>query len=207
MNTLQKKFYLTIQWSGAQGTAKALMRVITLLCTALFFFHGISASLFLLGFLPYSSRYKTTGWVLVGLIIFHALIVTTEAARNLYLRRTGVLKGRLYVRRNISFFGQRLSGALLLVFILLHIGAYGYTDASGFHLRHFGIFSLFNQTALAALAGIHLASSARPLVISLGIDPAKQPGRVIVAGLWALIAFSMLISFWAAISYYVSFLG
>jgi len=207
MNTLQKKFYLTIRWSGAQGAAKALTRIFALLCTALFFFHGISASLFLLGFLPYSPRYKSTGWILAGLIIFHALIVAAEAARNLYLRRTGVLKGRLYVRQNISFFGQRLSGALLLVFILLHIGAYGYTDASGFHLRHFGIFSLVNQTALAALAGIHLMSSARPLVISLGIDSAKGPGRAIVAGLLALIAFSVLISFWAALSYYASFSG
>ena len=144
---------------------------------------------------------------MVGLIIFHALVVTIEAARNLYLRGTGVLKSRLYVRQNISFYGQRLSGALLLIFIPLHIGAYGYTDASGFHLRHFGIFSLVNQTALVVLAGIHLASSARPLVISLGIDSAKQPGRAIVAGLQALIAFSMLISFWAALSYYAGFSG
>ena len=181
------------------------MPIITGLCVLLYFFHSIAIGLLLLNILPYHPIYKNAGVMLLALILFHLLYHAVKEARKLYLQKTSVIKSRLYVRQNKRYYGQRLSGVLLLIFIFLHFSAYGYSDADGYHVRHFNEYLLFNQLMLIVLAGVHMFLGARSLIISLKVDTAKKPGRIALVVLQLLVVFSIFISCWGVLSYYSSF--
>lgn len=152
---------------------------LALACVLLFFLHGVLSSLFLMQILPFSAVYKRSGWILLILLLVHAAAGIAFMARNIALRRRGNFQPGLYASLNAGYIGQRVTGLILLVFSMLHIGLFGYTDAQGYHLNEFNSVSLFIQLALTATAALHILFSVKPALISIKVDVSEKRGIVL----------------------------
>ena len=90
--------------------------MISVLILALFIVHAVSGTYQMAGILPGGSSFrKVLAFVMLVLLILHALIGTILGIETVKaMKRSGVF----YLRENLAFFAQRISGfAMLLWFI------------------------------------------------------------------------------------------
>lgn len=184
---------------------KRLNSYIALACALLFFLHGVTSALFLMRLLPFSAIYKRSGWLLFILLLIHAAIGIVFMTRNIVIRRRGGFRQGLYAPLNAGYIGQRVTGLVLLIFSILHIGLFGYTDATGYHLKEFNNISLFIQLALTASAAIHILFSVKPALITVKVDISKNSGGVLCNAIRAAVVVAALLMCAAAVKYRLGF--
>lgn len=156
---------------------KRINPILALVCVALYFLHGLLSAGFITGRLPFGSIYKNTGIALFSVLMVHAAIGIASMVINIRLRKKSGTPIGWYGKQNVGYYAQRITGVLLIVFAILHINSFGYTDASGYHLNDFNNMRLFLQLALTFSASAHLLFSMRASLISLKVDTAARAGR------------------------------
>lgn len=132
--------------------------------TILFGIHGISMGLFLAGYLPYSYTRKYWGYALLVCVVLHAVISIA-----LVIFEKGKNKGDKYAKANKESHIQRVLGIITIVFIALHMNAYGYfTEDWVYIVKEATMAGFAAQVGLALLAGLHLMIGFPKSMISLG---------------------------------------
>lgn len=184
---------------------KKINPILAFICTALFLLHGMMSAFFITGKLSFGPVYKLTGWILFALLLFHAAIGIVAMAVNLSLRAKSHGTPGFYMRENRGYYIQRTAGVLLILFAFLHIHAFGYTDAEGYHLTPFMDVSLLMLCALIICAVIHLLASAKPMLISLKVDISSRAGKAAVACLYVCLAVCAVVMVTAGVLYRANF--
>lgn len=164
----------------------------------LYLIHGLSSGFFMVGLLPFSPIYKSSGWFFIYIIWFHAALGVIFMFRNIFSRIKARNNLSLYPSVNARYLGQRITGVLLFIICFFHIGLFGSTDAQGqYHLRQFTTISLLIQIAMIVLAFCHLLFSLKPSLLSFNLDYESGIGKTIYriliciligASLWMIVA-------------------
>ncbi|MEG0156077.1 MAG: hypothetical protein RR626_00920 [Anaerovoracaceae bacterium] len=150
--------------------------------SALFIYHSLSMSLFLMGMLPFSPIRKQLGWVLLALMLVHGVISL------LLMIRTG---GRYsYVKENFGVHLQRILGILAVCLLPLHLGAFGHFDPTlGKYVITTPTAGMFLIQSLFTLVYvIHFMISTPKIMVSAGIitDERRKKGFFIGGTLFGL---------------------
>ena len=100
------------------------------------------------GILPGGSSFrKVLAFVMLVLLILHALIGTILGIETVKaMKKSGVF----YLRENLAFFAQRISGFAMLLFILVHLLIFYVKDSPKFVLHDFGVQQLTVSILLVA---------------------------------------------------------
>ncbi len=158
--------------------------LLSILILALFLVHGILGAYMLTGI--GTTAVKPLAWVLFVLIGLHTAIgirLTADTVRA--ARRAGVF----YFRENKLFLVRRISGFAIMLFLALHLTAFGYNTAGGYRLRPFGTFRLVTQLLLVLSAALHVISNVKPVMIALGIRGLRKYAADILLVLSAVLIF------------------
>ena len=138
---------------------------VSLLTTAMLLTHAIVFSIFMLTRCRVADILWIMSWVLLGVMLIHALI-SIDIAISAHAE-TGERKGKSYPKMNVPTVVQRASGMLMLPAIILHV-----LDATGVivppQMVQAVVHPLFFAAALA-----HTAISTSKALITLGIGNAK----------------------------------
>jgi hypothetical protein len=135
--------------------------VVSLLTTVMLLIHAIVLSVCMLTGCSIPQSAGMIAWILLGLVLTHALI-SIDLALSAHAE-TETRKGKSYPKMNGATIFQRVSGILLIVFAALHVaGASGAMQPP--HIVHTILSPLFFLIALA-----HTAISTEKAFITLGI--------------------------------------
>ena len=144
---------------------RKLNAVLSLLTTVLLLIHAITCSIFMLSGDSVARPPVFMSWVLMGLLIIHALI-SIDIAMSAHAENEN-RKGKKYPKKNAATIVQRLSGVLMVPATGLHIaGATGYMVPP--KVVHAIVPPLFFTMVLT-----HIAVSASKALITLGIGNGK----------------------------------
>ena len=139
--------------------------VISLLVTVLLLNHAIVLSVYMLSGGRIARQTSILSWVLMGMVILHALI-SIDIAMSAHAENEN-RKGKKYPKKNAATIVQRLSGVLMVPATGLHIaGATGYMVPP--KVVHAIVPPLFFTMVLT-----HIAVSASKALITLGIGNAR----------------------------------
>lgn len=145
----------------------------------LFLVHAIAGGFQLAGIIPGGNQVLTVlAWVLVGLVCVHAVLGTILTVQSVRTSRSG--EG--YPRENAAFIVRRVSGFLILVFLVMHVVIfYGNYSSGSYRLNLFEGPQLAASVGLVASLAVHLLCNMKPLFIHLGLDQrARRRDLVIV---------------------------
>ena len=142
--------------------------IITACILVLFIIHGIFGALLLAGY--GSSALKSMAWTATLLTAIHIVISLKLTFDTLKIQnKTGVS----YFRENRLFWARRISGFAVIVLLVFHMTAYGYSAGGFYRLKVFDIIKLITQILFAAALGTHVISNAKPMLISFGVRSLK----------------------------------
>ena len=168
--------------------------ILAMVITLLFIIHGVLGALTLTG--VGHINFKALAWIMLGLIVLHAIIGTFLTIQSLIIcKKTGAP----YFKENSLFWARRISGFAIILFIFFHTTAFGYTTYGVYRLKYFSAFKLATQLLLLASVSVHLITNIKPALIAFGIKKLKPRASDILLFLAILLVF-MAVSF---IIYYI----
>ena len=135
-------------------------------CVLLLLFHALWAAALLMGLTGYSPFISRVGWVFLACVVLHGLL-----SFYLFLIHDRPAPRFPYPRSNAAAWGQRISGAAMVLFIIPHLNeAYGHVTMGGWFLPHEPTAGRYLLEALLLIAvALHLAVSLPRLPLSLGL--------------------------------------
>ena len=139
----------------------------------LFLVHAALGGFQLAGMLAGGIRIMTVlSWIMAGLIAVHAVIGGILTVRTLKAQKKA---GVSYPAENKLFWTRRISGAAVMMFILLHIAVFVGKNSDGvFRLTLFDGAALAGQILLVLSAALHAVTNIKPLMLSLGVKSYKE---------------------------------
>lgn len=160
---------------------------VSLAIVALLLVHAIAGGYQLAGVIPGGNATLTgLAYVLVALVAVHVVLGTILTVRS--LRTSG--SGTRYARENAGFIVRRVSGFLILVFLVAHVLVFsGSTSSGSYRLNLFEGPQLALSIGLVASIAVHLVCNVRPLFLSLGLDQ-RERRRDVAIVLGAVLAFA-----------------
>ncbi len=146
--------------------------LISLLVILLFVFHAVFGGFQLAGIMEGGSALmQVTAWLMLGLIILHALIGCVLTGQTLKaVRKSGVS----YFKENKLFWARRISGFAILLFILFHVLIFIGRNEGAFRLNYFGTAQLISQILLVITVAVHVITNVKPVLIAAGIPGLKK---------------------------------
>ena len=147
---------------------RKLNGILTAVILILFLIHGIMGSFLLIGI--GSTALKTLARITEILVFIHVIIgikYTVDTVRA--QKKSGVW----YPKENKLFWARRLSGLAVMVFLILHFGAYK-VDGEFARLAYFDAAKLTTQILFVVSIGIHVITNVKPALISFGIKSIKE---------------------------------
>jgi hypothetical protein len=137
----------------------------------LFLIHGIAGAFQMMGFIPGgSSVWKILTWMMAVMVIVHMIIGIILTAQTIRISRKA---GVSYHKENVLFWIRRISGFILMLFILLHLIVFMQTGTGFFRLGYFGVPQLTGQLIMLLALAIHLLSNIKPVAMALGLYGGK----------------------------------
>ena len=158
--------------------------ILTAALLALFLLHAILGGFQLLGIGP--TALQGVAWAALALACAHTAIgikLTADSVR--VWKKTGVG----YFRQNKLFWARRVSGFAVMVLLVFHMTAFGYTNNGAYRLRWFTDARLAAQLLLIVTLAVHVLTNVRPMLISFGIRELKQYAGDILFVLSVLLLF------------------
>ena len=142
--------------------------ILTAAISGLFLVHLIGGSLELAGLVKGGSAvYSFLSRLMVVLTAVHAVIGIKLTADTIRISRKA---GVSYFKENRLFWTRRISGAALILFMVIHVVIFLGRHKEGVYLlRYFGAFELATQILMVAALLIHLLTNIRPLKIAFGL--------------------------------------
>ncbi len=138
--------------------------IITACILVLFIIHGVFGALLLTG--SGSTALKPVAWTAAGLTVVHIVISLKLTFDTLKIQKqTGVS----YFKENRLFWARRISGFAVMVLLVFHMTAFGYSKGGFYRLKVFDDIKLITQILFIAALGTHVVSNAKPMLISFGI--------------------------------------
>lgn len=168
--------------------------ILTAVILVLFLVHAVLGSFQLFG--VGDTALKTIARADFVLIMIHAAIGIKYTVDTLRAQKKA---GVSYWRQNKWFWVRRISGFVIMILLLFHITAFGYTSTGGYRLRWFGPFRMTAQILLVLAIAVHVLSNLRPMLISFGIRNLKQW----IGDLFVILSVLLLLMTAAFIIYYL----
>lgn len=168
---------------------------VSLAIVVLLLVHAIAGGYQLAGVIPGGNATLTVlAYALVGLVAVHAVLGTILTVRSLRTSRSGTR----YSRENAGFVVRRVSGFLILVFLVAHVLLFaGSTSSGSYRLNLFEGPQLALSIGLVASVAVHLVCNVRPLFLSLGLDQrARRRDVAIVLGVVMAFAAAMFVVYY-----------
>ncbi len=129
-----------------------------------FLFHAVSGSIRLFG--ADAGSPKTAAMLCIALVVLHVVITAVLTAKTLKAMRKS---GKGYFRENKLFWTRRISGAALLIPLVMHLLVFSGTGGETYRLVFFHSGRLTAQILLIACLALHLLTNIRPLLIGMGV--------------------------------------
>ena len=143
--------------------------ILTAAIMVLFLLHAIFGAFQLFGVGP--SALKAVAWAALVLVVLHTLIGVKLTADSIEVwRRTGAG----YFRQNKLFWARRVSGFAVMVLLVFHMTAFGYSNGGAYRLHWFTDFKLATQILLIVTLAVHVLMNVRPMLISFGVRGLKK---------------------------------
>lgn len=166
--------------------------LLTIPILLLFAAHLLLMSGLLTGVVGFNPDFKIISYLLLACVAAHAVFGIIFMAERMVKRVCGQ---KIYARPNAVFILQAVSGICMLILLLLHTSAYGYTAADGtFILRSPTLFYYITEMLFAFCVCLHCAVSYPRMVVTFGLIQ-KENGRkkisivcVILSGILFIIA-------------------
>jgi hypothetical protein len=166
---------------------RRLNGIVSMLIIVLFLIHGIAGGFQVMGIIPGGSiLLKIMTWIMIVLVAVHMVIGVILTVHTIRIsKKTGVS----YIKENSLFWIRRISGFMLMLFILLHAALFISTGQGFFRLGYFGATELAGQLLMLCMLALHLLTNIKPIAISLGIYIKNEYLRDILLILAIVLAF------------------
>ena len=172
---------------------RKLNAIVTAAILVLFVIHAIAGSFQMAGI--GSSALKAVAWTAAGLVAVHTVISIILTAKSIKVwRSTGVG----YFKENLLFWARRISGAAVMVFLIIHMAVISTKVDSVTRLQEFTTAKLVLQILLVATLALHVISNVKPLLISFGIKSFKSRTAeiIIILAVLLLVMAGAFIIYW-----------
>ena len=143
--------------------------VLSMVILLLFLMHGAAGAMQMIGLSR--SVFRVLAWTMTALIAIHAVIGIIMTYRTLLAMKRSSAH---YWKGNQLFWARRISGFAIMIFILLHVTAFGHSAEGAYRLRRFDAFRLSAQILLVISIAVHVITNVKPMLISLGIKSLKE---------------------------------
>lgn len=109
---------------------------------------------------------KPLAYTAFSLIIAHTVIsvILTWKSVTVWMRT-----GTFYLKENKMFLARRISGAVIMVMIIIHMSTFSVVVDGVYRLQPFTGIKLACQIILVASIALHVISNVKPALISFGI--------------------------------------
>ena len=134
-----------------------------------FLLHAIMGALQLAG--ANADAQKPVAWICVGFIAAHTVVTTILGIQTLRARRKS---GAGYFRANQLFWARRISGAAILIPLVMHLVFFRASNAEAYRLQVFTAGRLISQLLLVLALALHVLLNVKPLMIALGVRDTKS---------------------------------
>ncbi len=162
--------------------------VISGIILVLFLIHGVMGGFQLMGVISGGNSFmKCAAYIMAALVTVHLVIGIKLTADTL---RAEKKSGASYAKENKLFWIRRISGFMIMLFVLFHIAIFVSFDDGVYRLKLFAFPQLFSQLCLALSVGIHVISNVKPLQTALGIKTGRSAAADILFVLTVLLVFS-----------------
>ena len=168
-----------------------IITVIGMLITLLL--HAVFGSLQMIGI--GNTSLKVAAWILVGFVTAHMIIGIILTIKTLYAQKQS---GAGYFKQNTMFWAARLSGFVVILFIIAHLLIFRSGNAEAYRLAVFNGFKLATQILLVVSIAIHVITNVKPMLMSFGIKGLKPYAGdiiIIISIILALTATAFIIYF------------
>ena len=143
--------------------------ILTAAIMLLFLLHAILGGFQLFG--VGATALKAVAWAALVLVAAHTLIGVKLTADSIKVwKKTGAG----YFRQNKLFWARRVSGFAVMVLLVFHMTAFGYSNGGAYRLRWFTDFKLATQILLIVTLAVHVLMNVRPMLISFGVRGLKK---------------------------------
>ena len=133
-----------------------------------FLFHAVSGSIRLFG--ADAGYPKTAAMLCIALVVLHVVITAVLTAKTLKAMRKS---GKGYFRENKLFWTRRISGAALLIPLVMHLLVFSGTGDEAYRLVLFNSGRLISQILLAAVLAFHILTNIHPFLVGIGVKEHK----------------------------------
>ena len=166
---------------------KKFNSVISLLLIIAVLAHGVLASLLMMGWV--GNTMPIPAFISLGLLLIHIVLSCILSTKTI---KDAVKSGDKYEIQNKMFIIRRVSGVLMMVFVIAHLVFYFGPQVENFKDTAMSVPQLVLLILLLISLIVHIVTNIRPLMVSLGVT--SPTGVRVVLGLLiacALIAMAM----------------
>jgi succinate dehydrogenase hydrophobic anchor subunit len=162
--------------------------VISAIILILFLVHSVMGGFQLMGIISGGNAFmQFAAYVMAVLIFVHLVIGIKLTADTLKAEKKS---GVSYSKANKFFWIRRISGFLIMLFVLFHVMIFVNIGDGAYRLKLFAFPELFTQICLVLSVAVHVISNVKPLEIAIGIRAGKSAAGDIIFVITALLLFS-----------------
>jgi succinate dehydrogenase/fumarate reductase cytochrome b subunit len=162
--------------------------VISVIILVLFFIHSVMGGFQLIGIISGGNAFmQLAAYVMAVLIFVHLVIGIKLTADTLKSEKKS---GVSYSKANKLFWIRRISGFLIMLFVLFHMMIFVNISDGAYRLKLFDFWGLFTQICLVLSVAVHIISNIKPLEIAFGIRTGRSVAGDIIFVITVLLLFS-----------------
>ena len=137
----------------------------------LFIIHAIAGAMIMTGMMEGGKTFLLILTdIMVALICLHIVFGVIFTGQTMKAcKKSGVS----YFKNNKLFWTRRISGFVIILFIIFHLMIFAGSDGGVFRLHLFAGAQLITQLLLVASIAVHIITNVRPVLIAFGIRKLK----------------------------------